>query len=511
MKRTLFFAFSIAAVVSLASCSGLPQTTGGGGGGGTTTGSTNLILTMTDTPPTNVSVLSSPTSIGSLVMEGVINNTNGDSLVKLGTVVAQVDLVRLQSDSIFLPAEGHAGPYVVVNGNYRALAPVISMNALTYFNQTGAAVKLDNLNDMCNDNSICVFATNSGFFGGTQEFATGGSSPLPIAIGGGTLSASIDLNQNALIASPNGFLTIDFSQPNAASLVALPRAGLPSGTLELAEDVIGTVTAVSGNTITIQPTGSQLFGNPLPLIADANSSTRFDNCGTTATIACIQTGQSVSVDAAVHADGTVTLLEVDKLSDTTGDELEGVIATVDATHQVFVIAVHNKLTAANSTDTTFQRIDLGGPVQVALGTGATFAVDTKGLPVPAANLSTFAGFSNLAPGQMVRVNVSSTGSSTTGTPYRQATVSSVTLRFSRLTGSAATVTPTGSLFNLDTTTIPPFFALTANPQVQVLPGFTNFDGVSDLTGVTNGDSVSIRALYLPNSAPPFFAAKVRKH
>ena len=505
MKRALLFAFSIASVLSLSSCSGLP-TNGGGGGGGT--GTSNLILTVTDAPPANASVLSSPTSIGSLVMEGVINDTNGDALVKPGTAVAQVDLVRLQSDSVFLPAQGHPGPYILVNGNYRAFAPVIAMNALTYLNQTGAALQLDSLNDTCNDQSICVFATSS-FFGGIQEFATGGSSPLPIAVGGATLSASIDLNQNALIASPNGFLTIDFSQPNAASMVALPHAGLPSGTLELAEDVIGTVTSVNGNTITVQPTGSKLFGDPLPLIADANTSTRFDNCGTTADITCIKTGQSVSVDAEVHSDGTVTLLEVDKLSDTTGDELEGVIATIDATNQVFVIAVHNKLTAANSTDTTFQKIDLGIPVQIALGTGATFAVDTKGLPVPAANLGTFTGFSNLAPGQMVRVNVSSTGTSTTGTPYRQATVSSVTLRFSRLTGSA--VNPTGALFNLDVTTIPPFFGLTANPQVQVFSGFTNFDGVSDLTGVSAGDSVSIRALYLPNSAPPFFAAKVRKH
>lgn len=506
MKRTLSFAFSIAAVLSLSSCSGLPQTTGGGGN----TGTSSLILTMTDTPPTNASVLSSPTSIGSIVFEGVVNDTNGDALVKLGTVVAEVDLVRLQSDSVFLPAQGHAGPYVVNNGNYRALAPVISMNVLTYFNQTGAALKLDNLNDMCNDNTICVFSPSSGFFGGSQGLPTGGTSPLPIAVGGATLSASIDLNQNALVASPSGFLTIDFSQPNAVSLVALPHAGLPSGTLELAEDVIGTVTTVSGNTITIQPTGSKLFGAPLPLIADANTSTRFDNCGTTADITCIKIGQSVSVDAAVHADGTVTLLEVDKLSDTTGDELEGVIATIDPTHQVFVIAVHNKLTASNSTDTTFQGIDLGSPIQVALGSGATFSVDTKGLPIPAANLSTFTGFSNLAPGQMVRVNVSSTGTSTTGTPYRQATVSSVTLRFSRLTGNAAN-TPTGSLFNLDVTTLPTFFGLTANPQVQVFSGFTNFDGASDLTGVSQGDSVSIRALYLPNSAPPFFAAKVRKH
>jgi len=432
--------------------------------------------------------------------------------VPLGTVASQVDLVRLQSDSIFLPAKGHAGPYPAVNGNYRDLSATIAMNNLAYLNQTGGDITEDSFGSQCHTNTICNFSPANGFFGGTLTFPT--NSPtnfMPVAITGGTIAATIDLNQNAFVASPNGFLTIDFSQTNSASVVSLPHAGLPTGTLELTEDFIGTVTAVSGNTITVQPQGSRLFGDPLPFIATADASTRFDGCAT-ATIACIQTNQTVSVDAAIKSDGSATLLEVDKLSGTTGDEIEGVIATIDTTNQVFVMAVHNKLTATNSTDTNFQNhIDLGQPIQVALGTGATFTVDTKGLPVPASNLSAFTGFSNFAPGQMVRVNVSSTGFSTTSTPFIQVTASSITLRFSRLTGSATNVNATGALFNFDATTIPAFFGLTANPQVQVFTGFTNFDGASDLSGVTSGDSVSIRALYLPNSAPPFFAAKVRKH
>ena len=470
-------------------------------------------MTVTDTPPTNVSILSSPVSIGfPLVLEGVVDNTNGDALVPNGTVAAEIDLVRLQSDSVFLPAKGKAGPYLAVNGNYRNLTADIAMDRFTYLNQTGSDVTEDSLGNKCHTNSICGFSPPSGFFGGPLSFPTASATnPIPVAISGGTIAASIDLNQSAFVASPSGFLTIDFSQPNSASVVSLPRAGLPTGTLELAEDFIGTVAAVTGNTITIQPSGSRLFGAPLPLIATADGSTRFDNCAT-ATIACIQANQTVSVDGAVKADGSMTLLEVDKLSDTTGDEIEGVIATIDTTNQVFVMAVHNILTATNSTDITFQnQIGLGQPVQVILGSGATFSVDTKGLPVPASNLSTFTGFPNLAPGQMVRVSVSSAGSSTTGTPYIQATASKVQLRFSRLTGNASTVVAGNSVFNYDVTTIPALFGLTTSPQVQIFSGVTLFDGASDLTGVTANDSVSIRALFLPSSTPAFFAAKVRKH
>ncbi|HWT89398.1 MAG TPA: hypothetical protein VN454_11395 [Candidatus Angelobacter sp.] len=486
----------VAAVFFLNSCSGLPGGNTGGGGG-----TTRLVLTMTDAPPSGISPLASPISIGTLILDS--STSVGVRLVPNGTVVANADLVRLQSDSAFL------GSYDVPNAGYKNTVATIATPNLSYLNQTGAAVTENAFGAQCSNNSICFASDPAGFFGGAITLVTG--TGLPASFSGSNIATAFDLNQSALITSAPGFVTLDFNQPNALTLVALPRAGVPSGTVDFVEDYIGTVTAVSGNTVTIQPTGSDQFGKPLPLIATANSSTKFDNC-TTATIACVHTNQSLSVDASIGTDGSVTLLEVDNLNDTTGDEVEGTIATIDATHQVFVIVVADKLTATNSTDTTFQtQVKQGAPVQVALGSSATFAVDTKGLLVPAANLSTFSGFSSLAPGQTVRVNVSSTGSSTTGTAFNQVTVSNVTLRFSRLTGNISTVVAGNSVFNYDVTTIPALFALTSNPQVQIFPGVTLFDGASDLTRVTAGNSVSIRALFLPSSTPSFFAAKVRKH
>jgi hypothetical protein len=41
---------------------------------------------------------------------------------------------------------------------------------------------------------------------------------------------------------------------------------------------------------------------------------------------------------------------------------------------------------------------------------------------------------------------------------------------------------------------------------------TNFDGVANITTLSTGDTVSLRALFIPNyGTSPFFAAKVRKH
>ena len=488
----------LSAAAGLGACSG-PVGGNNGGGGGGNAGTTRLVLTMTDAPPSGVSLLASPVSIGSLVLDADILGATRP--VPDGTILANVDLVRLQSDSAFV------GSFNVQDLTYKRIIATIGMPNLSYLNQTGAAVTEDALGNKCANNSICVTSTNSGFFGGQFSFATGGA--LPATFAGGTLTASFDLNQSSFVTSAPGFLTLDFSQTGALSLISLPHTGAPSGSLEFVEDFLGTVTAVSGNTVTIQPAGVAIFGTPVPLVATANSSTKFDNCAT-ATIACVHTNQSLSVDALVNGDGTVTLLEVDDLADTTGDELEGTVASIDSTHQVFVIMVADKLKATNSTNTTFQtQIDLGQPVQVAVNSGATFKVDTKGLPVPTANLGTFTDFSSLVPGQTVRISVSGMGTNTSGSPYLQVDASSVTLRFTRLTGHPNNVaSPT---FNFDATTLPPFFGLVGSPQVQTFGGVTRFDGVTDLTGVASGDTVSIRALFLPKSTPAFFAAKVRKH
>ena len=406
--------------------------------------------------------------------------------------MAVLDVVRLQSDSTF------AGSVDVINGPYKALFAEFFAPSFVYFNSGSTSVTTTN---------------GQGFgFNGGIAFPIVNGSALSTTFLGQTQTASFDLDQSTLITtSPSqpSLLIEDFLQPNAVTLVALPHLGLPSGKLEFVEDFIGTVTAVSGNAVTIQRNGLPASGTsaslavPLPLVVTANASTRFDNCAT-ATIACVHTNQIVSVDAVVNSDGTLSLLEFDDLSDTNDEELEGTIASIDSTNQLFTLVVADEEGTNNSglTSLDFTGFFIGQAVQVGLTSGATFSVDTKGLTVPTANLNSFTGFSSLAPGQTVRIKVAST----TGSQFN---ASNVALRFSRLTGKPASVTnPT---FTYDSSTLPPYFVLTGTPQVQTLAGFTLFDGVTDLTGVAAGDSISIRALYFANSSPTFFAAKVRKH
>jgi hypothetical protein len=57
--------------------------------------------------------------------------------------------------------------------------------------------------------------------------------------------------------------------------------------------------------------------------------------------------------------------------------------------------------------------------------------------------------------------------------------------------------------------LPPYIQFVTNPLVDTIIGATSFDGVTDISGVTVGQSVSIRALLLNNSTFSFYAAKVR--
>jgi len=86
-------------------------------------------------------------------------------------------------------------------------------------------------------------------------------------------------------------------------------------------------------------------------------------------------------------------------------------------------------------------------------------------------------------------------------------VDRVRLRFTRVTVTVTGV-PTDPFFNV--TGFPPFFALATPAQVETFPLQTQFEGVPGVTGLGDSNLVSIRALYI-NSAPPLFAARVRKH
>jgi len=142
-------------------------------------------------------------------------------------------------------------------------------------------------------------------------------------------------------------------------------------------------------------------------------------------------------------------------------------------------------------------------------------VDTKDLVVPSTSFSGATDASVLTPGQTLAVRVISF-TPASGTAPAAASVDFVYLRFTRVTGSVASAAPPNA-FTMQS--FPPFLGLTLPVTVQVSSGTsnTNFDGITDASGLVSGQTASIRALYFgppTGSTPtpnPFSAAKVRIH
>lgn len=311
--------------------------------------------------------------------------------------------------------------------------------------------------------------------------------------------------------------SVDLNAANVVSASALAptptTSSLATGQLDFVEDVTGVVTAATSTSVTVQ---TKTHGS---VTATANSSTFFSpNCTSFSlptTIGCAKVNQIADIDVALNADGTFTLLDYDPLDKTATDWIEGVVTSVPSSSTQFQI-IANDLFQPTTGSLVGTNLTLGAPVTINLASGATFGVDGKGLIVPA-DATTFSSSNDtsvLRAGQTVAVRVSSF-SAASGSISASATVNFVGLRFTRVSGSVFAVAAPASI---SIQSLPPFFGGTtaeiADLNTAITPSSapTNYDGVSDATGLTVGVTVSIRALYFGrSSAIPFTCAKVRKH
>jgi hypothetical protein len=476
----------------------------GGNCGGTGTVAVTMVA---DTLPANPSLLTFQVTITSLKFTA----SGGTSTTVNLSPALTVDLMRLQTDSVFLgtfasiPATQYSSVTLVLTGNAN----------ITFLNDTGATLS------NCPANTICPLSL--------------AASSNPVANVSFSVSQSgvtgigIDLNfANALsISGSPATLAVNFSNSNVLSAFTLPRANsnLASGQLDLIEDFTGVV-SLSNSTVTI--TSATMTGRS-SLAATANSSTILNSdpaqklclSPTQGQVSsCVSSNQAASMDVVLKSDGTLAVQEIEPLLGTLQDTVEGIVVSINSgsTTQFTIIVTDLIPLAQNSLIGSLQ---IGNGLVVNLVANPTFLVDTKGLSVPAGNLIDFAGQANTAAlhlGQTVAVHVTAPFTAANGNTLATCKSDTATLRWSRIT--ATPVAPfSPNIFNL--TGFPSFFAATGTAEVQDFagtpgtPGITNFDGIADASGLNAGKPVALRTLFIEsttNSAiPAFFAAKVRQH
>ena len=502
-RNSLSLLSLLVGALSLAACSGPPGGFGGGGGG--TPGSANVTITLvTDTPPVIPSIVAYTVSVDEITLTPV----SGGTAVTLTPANPVIDLMRLQSDSAFLGTvtDVPAGSYTVT--------VALSGEQITFLNTSGSAITVGTT--ACADGDLCAVSLNSSGSPAVSAFTFTANSAANQGLG-------LDLNLNATLALAGGTLTASFPASSVTAFT-LPRANsnLAANQLDLIEDFTGVVSSTQANTVTIT---SATRGT---LTATTTAITGFDPdpsgslCANATTLAdCVSSNQVASMDAVLNADGTLSVLEIEPLSDSVEDLVEGtVIALNPANSTEFGIVVSDKLPAA--TGSLISGLNVGDPLMVNIDTLniSPFFVDTKGLDIvdvsPTA-LDSFQGHTDttaIFPGQTVAVHVTALTASS-GTTPASATVDTVTLRWSRFTAQVAPLS--SSSFNV--ATLPSFFDFTPSSTFQVQAFTTGtrntrVDGLADLANLNPAKPIALRALFFENPSlsltPAFFAAKVRQ-
>ncbi len=456
---------------------------------------------MTDTLLPGTSILSFKVTVTGV---SLTPSTGKAVSLTLNPTTPIIELTRLQSDSAFL------GTSTVPSANYTSATISFSSPDIVLVNQTNVA--LTGGTTACPINAVCEFKP------ATSGMITLTAAPFPLTLSSNQQTGlSLDFNLNNAITMTNGAVSVDFTLANVLTAFTLPRTGTPTGALDLIEDFTGIITTISGNSVTVH---SDTRGN---ITAVANSSTTFNIDPTVCSaqnITCLAANKTVSIDASLNPDGTMTLLEADLLDNVSVltnklDAVEGTVFSVNAVApQILVVLSDKTVVSGNSVLTASPG---GTIVQVSLGTSPIFSIDTKGLSAVLASspgdIADFATLSNVFAGQTVRMQVLASPAPTSGLNGSiLVNTNSIVLRFSHVTGTVSI--PPAPFFGVSAATLPNFLGgITGLVNISVQTSTqTNFDGVANLTALNVGDSVSMRALYIPNfTLSPFFAAKVRKH
>jgi hypothetical protein len=449
---------AIAALFALTSCSGVKNACTVNC---TPTGNANVTLSILATPSTTVNLLSFTLPI---VGVSLTNSAGTDVSIFDAATAASLEMTRLQSDSSLITNTGAAAA-----GTYTSINVTVITPSGVFINTSGATV------GTCVNNAVCSL---------TGGAATTLSVPITLTLSSnGTQWIGLNFNLNNAVSATGA---INLSATAVLTASTAQRTGLPTGSVDTIEDFTGVVTAyTSGSSITVQ---SGLNG--AALIVSLTSSPEYDtptnafvNCaGTIAS--CIQVGSTVSIDALLSSSGALTAKEVDLLDIAAVDEVEGIIYPTTTANVYGLILADKTVTSGNA---------------------ALTAVDTKTLTIPLNVPVGFPGIGLLA-GQVVRAQVSS---ATTGTNGINATATNLLLRWSRVSGTVSTAS------NPTFTFTPPSYitalnsGLSPTPLATTYTGYTAFDGISDASGITSGETVSIRALFLNNSQSNFAVAKAR--
>ncbi len=406
-------------------------------------GSAPVTLTMTDDPPSGVSVLFFQVSLTG----ATLSPANGaGSTVSLVENPIPIDVTQLQALSAFLANEN------VPAGTYNSLSLTFANPQIVIFNASNTS-----LGSSCAVGSVCTLAPTIGS-SATVNF---NSAPFPLAVSnGGPFGLLIDFHLNTIIQSD---LSVNLDAANGVSLSQVPAAAVgqapPFGVVN------GTVQTV--NASQSQFTMQTAWGKTLTV--DVNSNTQLVDwppCVSPGGISCLSAGSVVQVQvAAVNSDGSLLAAMVKWLLVNNSQSVLGTVVGYSA-NQIELLVLADLPGAAAGTAPP-----QGAMATVTLDNGAAFAVDANGFTIPSG--LNFSSTENLTRGQELQVEVDpgSWSCATTNLvpgppPSCNFSTNSVQLEPSQLTGTVSALSAPD--FTLTYASYP---ACTASPGTGACPTY----------------------------------------
>ncbi len=444
-------------------------------------GGTRVILSLKDTPPANVDVISFEVT----VLGAVLNPGNIDLLATTGP--QDIDVKRLQIETAFL----NTTSVPATSGPFGSLTLTFAKPELTIRNGTANPLA------GCAPAAVCRI-TPSGPLVATVNF-----NPALSLTANNSVGLLVDLNLNTILTDALG---IDFSAASALSVTQTQISpDNQSQEMENVEDITGKVANKGTNSFDLQTAQKTISG----IQVDKNTIFKgFSSCtANPPDLTCLQNGQIVDVDLTVLATGALVAKKVKmNVADTTGndEELDGFVTSVNTQMASFTLVAAENLSALSNTV-------IGSPMQIQIQPGAQFTVDFEESENNSGFTGTFFDVNSLMPGQTVQVHRVS-GDGSTATPL---VTDRVQLQESRLTAPVKAITDANT-FTLDTTKMS-FFTAVGITELTVDASHAKFEGVANVAALVvtpMPDTVSVRGWLFKQSTPmlPVLeASRVRKH
>jgi hypothetical protein len=416
-------------------------------------GNSSVVLVITDTPPSNVTILSAEvTLIGATLTPGNI------SLLSTPT---KVELTRLQTDIAYLATAAN-----IPAGNYTGVTLTFANPSLTIENDMATTIA------GCGVGAICTI--------------------VPAAM---PMSTTVPLTAFSIASSSATGLLIDVNLDNlltpslgenfSAGTTVTPFTPAGTGAPPVgAEDVVGHVGNINASSNSFTLTN-----------ATASYSLKVDSTSTffqfpasvcsTAGFACLQNTQILSVDIGIQADGSILARNIlFEDPDSSDAEVEGMITSTNVGSQQFNIVIQTMSAPVSG-------LSIGQPITVQYSSTQT-PFDVDFVHSDKFQMSTvgflFATPADLAVGQQVSIQRNSTSTAT------QINADRVRLRMTRVTGTVQRGLPNLFLVNLPSLFFGHGGIAGITAQTSLSPPTIYFEVGQNInsSNIVIGESVSVR-------------------